>query len=181
MSHFVVTVAVPFDRDPDAVVASIARVLDPYDENKEVEPYVAHTPASIAADERYQGYLAKEPALTPVKWYGGTLDAEGNVLSTYNPKSKWDWWEVGGRWDGYLTLKDGQNVNVAVIRELAAEAVKAPFAYVDTEGEWHEKGQMGFFGMTRNEADDEVWVKEYLDWLLGLDKDIVLVAVDCHI
>lgn len=181
MSHFIVTVAVTFDRDPDAVVAAVTRALSPYDENIEVDPYVAHTPADMAADERYQSHIAKEPRITPTDWYGGTLDAEGNVLSTYNPKSKWDWWEVGGRWDGYLTLKDGQQVNVAVIRELAAEAVKAPFAYVDLDGEWHEKGKMGWFGIARDEAEEEVWVKEYLDWLLGLDKDTVLVAVDCHI
>ena len=29
---------------------------------------------------------------------GGT----GRVMSTYNPESKWDWWTVGGRWNGYF-------------------------------------------------------------------------------
>ncbi len=24
--------------------------------------------------------------------------------STYNPRSKWDWWEIGGRWRGFFTL-----------------------------------------------------------------------------
>ncbi len=28
------------------------------------------------------------------------LDEEGNRISTYNPKSKWDWWVIGGRFDG---------------------------------------------------------------------------------
>jgi hypothetical protein len=27
--------------------------------------------------------------------------------STYNPDSKWDWYELGGRWKGYFRLKDG--------------------------------------------------------------------------
>ena len=27
-------------------------------------------------------------------------DADGNIYSTYNPNSKWDWYEIGGRWSG---------------------------------------------------------------------------------
>jgi len=27
--------------------------------------------------------------------------------STYNPNSKWDWYELGGRWTGYFKLKEG--------------------------------------------------------------------------
>jgi hypothetical protein len=46
------------------------------------------------------------------QWYRGSddddrYDENGNELSTYNPKSKWDWYTVGGRWDGYFNLKDG--------------------------------------------------------------------------
>lgn len=29
---------------------------------------------------------------------GGT----GRVMSTYNPKSRWDWYSIGGRWNGYF-------------------------------------------------------------------------------
>jgi len=28
-------------------------------------------------------------------------------FSTYNPKSKWDWYQLGGRWNGFLKLKEG--------------------------------------------------------------------------
>jgi hypothetical protein len=34
------------------------------------------------------------------------LDDEGNVLSTYNPDSKWDYWSIGGRWDGLLAVRN---------------------------------------------------------------------------
>jgi hypothetical protein len=33
------------------------------------------------------------------------LNANGDRLSTYNPDSKWDWYEIGGRWQGMLILK----------------------------------------------------------------------------
>lgn len=39
------------------------------------------------------------------KQYG--FDADGLYrMTTYNPKSKWDWYEVGGRWSGYFKLKE---------------------------------------------------------------------------
>jgi len=34
------------------------------------------------------------------------ITAEGGVLSTYNPNSKWDWYQIGGRWQGMLILKN---------------------------------------------------------------------------
>lgn len=32
---------------------------------------------------------------------------DGSVRSTYNPDSKWDWYQIGGRWAGLLTVKKG--------------------------------------------------------------------------
>ncbi len=54
-------------------------------------------------------------AMTPEEWweknYGQydeyETDSDGNILSTYNPDSKWDWYQIGGRWSGMLKVKDG--------------------------------------------------------------------------
>ena len=35
----------------------------------------------------------------------GVVDKDGNIISTYNPDSKWDWYEIGGRWSGMLLIK----------------------------------------------------------------------------
>jgi hypothetical protein len=53
------------------------------------------TQPDLAGDHKY-GYVQ--------------LDAEGNVEKVFdrtNPNAKWDWWTVGGRWDGFLMLKEG--------------------------------------------------------------------------
>lgn len=47
------------------------------------------------------------------KKYGRDLNEDGDLISTYNPDSKWDWYAIGGRWDGQLRLKDGTPVNGA--------------------------------------------------------------------
>lgn len=36
-------------------------------------------------------------------------DEEGNEITTYNPDSKWDWYSIGGRWDGSLDKEQGKN------------------------------------------------------------------------
>ena len=35
-----------------------------------------------------------------------------------NPNAKWDWWEIGGRWKGFLNTKDGKQVNYAQIKDI---------------------------------------------------------------
>jgi hypothetical protein len=43
----------------------------------------------------------------------GIYDAENDrfgYLSTYNPKSRWDWWTLGGRWHGFYQLKPKVNL-----------------------------------------------------------------------
>lgn len=36
------------------------------------------------------------------------ITEDGSILSRYNPDSKWDWYTVGGRWQGMLMLKPGK-------------------------------------------------------------------------
>lgn len=55
------------------------------------------------------------------------FDREGNLISTYNPESKYDWYDIGGRWDGLLTLKEKDakgnpiTVNQAKIKDINFE------------------------------------------------------------
>lgn len=37
------------------------------------------------------------------------IDEDGNLWSTYNPNSKWDWYSIGGRFPGKLKAKDGKH------------------------------------------------------------------------
>lgn len=46
------------------------------------------------------------------------FDEDGNLLTTYNEDSKWDWYQVGGRWSDELILKDGTRVNSAKVKDL---------------------------------------------------------------
>lgn len=59
---------------------SVDDLLAPYDENLEVPPHMIKS----------------------------QLNEDINVLTTYNPQSKWNWYEIGGRWRGLLILKNNK-------------------------------------------------------------------------
>jgi hypothetical protein len=41
-------------------------------------------------------------------YYGYAFNKnDGTYGYYYNPNAKWDWWTLGGRWKGYLKLKEG--------------------------------------------------------------------------
>lgn len=44
-------------------------------------------------------------------WHGSKGEVEDGKLycwSTYNPDSKWDWYQTGGRWSGFFKMKPGK-------------------------------------------------------------------------
>lgn len=49
------------------------------------------------------------------------------------------------------------------------------------DGEWTERGEMGWFGMSANEMDEDEWRQQVLDLVAGLPDDTLLTMIDCHI
>lgn len=58
--------------------------------------------------------------------YSDSVGPDGDELSTYNPDSKWDWYDIGGRWSGDLRGYDGEGHNVLQIKDW-------DYNYVDPE------------------------------------------------
>jgi len=50
-------------------------------------------------------------------------DGEGKYGSWRNPNSKWDWYELGGRWGDFFTLKDGNTSDQAEKSEIDFKAM----------------------------------------------------------
>lgn len=133
-----------------------------------------------------------------VKWYEkDEIGKNGEVYSTYNPQSKWDWWRIGGRWDGLVSTdskrresKDqGFNFsdeheqlhnNVVIVSKLPRLKDNVPFALLTPDGKWHEKGDMGWWGMVKDEKKQDAWNQAVWD-ILDKYPDHLLVGIDCHI
>lgn len=102
MSHYAVLVIHKEDQD-------IEELLTPYDKNLEVEPYLKYRydEAIKKAKEEYGYRHCSNKELFKIFANDYRLiDINGDLYSTYNPNSKWDWYSIGGRFDGDLDLTD---------------------------------------------------------------------------
>lgn len=195
-------------------------------------------------------------------WCGvGERDPEMGVYGRWeNPNAKWDWYTCGGRWDGWLKLKDNSSANSAqkgdvdwqgmkqelidgelekyhkfheivngrivpnwdqlreeykddinkareiyhsdpVIKDLRNDRLfmfenlqyfqvgeeefisplsPSTFAVL-CDGQWYERGSMGWWGCVSDEKDQGTWNKQFNELIEGLPDDTLLTVVDCHI
>ena len=99
---------------------NIEELLAPYDENLEVEPYLKykHNDAIEMIKEEFvpfndflKEYSDEQLLEWYVKEYSAELLKDGDIYTTYNPNSKWDWYQIGGRFDGELMLTDEGRLN----------------------------------------------------------------------
>lgn len=127
MSHFTVAV-ITKERSREA----IEKILEPYWEEIEVEPYVDETKEQMIKkakkiQERYlkeieegkeftEQYILKyvnaktdEELYEAYKDEDDKYDENGNHLTTYNPNSKWDWYDIGGRWRNLILTPERNN------------------------------------------------------------------------
>ena len=217
MTHFTVGIIVPADKRP-AIQDFIAGQMAPYDENSSFEPYVCYSVEQAKAEidrdiARLERIIKREDpqynldkcreiltglrSTTPEQHYREYVqchkqfNAQGEPLSTSNPNSKWDWYVIGGRWDGWVTGNEqssnhGYNFgpqhqtlanNMATTEDALARDV-IPHAIITPDGEWHERGQMGWFATLITENED--WDAQAREILARYPGDH-LVIVDAHI
>ena len=154
----------------------------------------------------------------------------GDIWSTYNPNSKWDWYAIGGRWGCTLFAKDEDGeygyADEAFVRDIDFAKMRAElledltpyeeymsgntffkkeylqklypdeatyiqqntefstFAVVTPDGEWHEPGQMGWFGCSSETPEESIaWHQDYFENFIkpAIENDWYITLVDCHI
>lgn len=178
----------------DAIQEAIARQAENYDwavKTLDKDNISTHT------YDHCTKLVQKGPTLTPqeaweiVKDWGYEIDENDNLISHYNPDSRWDWYSIGGRWSGFLPLKDRDEegnpieTNVAYFDEIDWEYLLkekfTPFCYIDLDGDWHEKGEMGWFATVKDESPEEEWIKEFKEYVDSIDEDCLVTVVDFHI
>lgn len=187
--------------------------LAPFDENLEVPEYY-YDEVSERDKQRMMDYYSSETNVSfssfeecykeyGERWNGNRWrkceDGVWRIVSTYNPKSKWDWYQLGGRWSGkYIKLKPGatsgivgepswcskgNGIDAAKKGDITPEALAdnfVPYAYVK-DGEWHGKGEMGWWCVQSNCKAQEEWEKEFWDMFNSLPDDTMIWFYDLHI
>ncbi|MBX6315530.1 MAG: hypothetical protein IRY99_21850 [Isosphaeraceae bacterium] len=207
MTHFTVGIIVPNDRLSN-LVGFVAAQMEPYCEHTEAEPYVCYSVGKAEAEikhdihrleriieredpdydlDKCRALLAKLRSTTPEERYleyvqhHESFNARGEPLSTYNPKSKWDWYVIGGRWDGWIHGREASGEaaedNMATT-EQARERGIIPHAIVTPEGDWHERGQLGWWAILVTENED--WDAQAREILAAYTGHFLLI-LDAHI
>jgi hypothetical protein len=235
MSHFSVSVLISNDEyDPrnESVEDVVKRKLAPYQENNMrdcPEEYLEFSIETEEVKDSYEKYdfdgdleeFAKE-------YFGYVMNDDGEFGYWHNPNAKWDYWAIGGRWDGVLEVTHLDHpVNSARVKDIQWDEMKEKvresrgetydkafedmpdkaetrefiygvrkgeskeeyverglefetFACVDKDGDWYEKGEMGWFGAYDDENADKWDDKFFEEFIEPLDDNDLLVIVDCH-
>lgn len=123
-------------------------------------------------------------------------DEEGVLYrySTYNPKSKWDWYSLGGRWSGLIKLKKGtkgkkgspgvfdNEVGIDQARKGDIENFDELKTFaVLKDGVWYERGEMLWFAVVKDEKEEQQWEQELKKLVEGLPDNTLVSIYDCHI
>ena len=196
--HYTLIVAVP-------EWANVEDLMAPFDENLEVPGHWSDY-VSESEKEKFCNYYKEDVENFEDAYKRHGNDWNGNrwkknslgawrEWSTWNENAQWDWYEVGGRWPGRLTLKEGSESEPGVSfswgwsedekKKFLAEnprcadrAKKKDVANLEElsswalliDGEWIDVGDW---------KDDDKDLKVY-DYLKDLDDEIVLVCIDYH-
>lgn len=142
MSHSTVTVVVRHADTPAEAVQQAESMLEPYSEHLDV-PHTAPIPTpeverilSLATEDSLARKTLEEVTADPAartsllrvlgeymtgdpsngRWDGQTY----GYHTTSNPDGRWDWYSIGGRWQGFYTLKDGTDSEACLLGECGA-------------------------------------------------------------
>lgn len=186
MSHFNVAV---FSYHPE----DVEELLAPYNEQTEDEEYLEFEKAYESIEGiRAEYELSKQDGegfdAFVYRWYGYIYNKELDAYGFYsNPNAKWDWWEIGGRWHNELRLKQGERCDQAQVRDVdfsrdaEADTAFTCWAFLTPDGEWHEQGQMGWFGVGDDTKESRARFTLELESMLKSSPDLWITIVDCHI
>ncbi|SRR6266851_8556022 len=218
MTHFPVGIIIPPGTQRADIEGFLADQMAPYNENIEVEPYVCYSLDEAKADieaeirrfeqilgrndqdhnlEKCRKHLDQLRTTTPEGKYAEyvryheSFNDQGEPISTYNADSKWDWYRIGGRWDGWITGNEqssdgGFNFgthhetvanNMATTKQAIDRGI-IPHAIITPDGQWHERGNMGWFAVLLTENDS--WDSEAKALLARYPRHRIII-VDAHI
>jgi hypothetical protein len=198
MTHFLTLVIIPGTTAPDEVEEVVRRLLAPFDVNLPVAPYKVYLTGQdrerLAA--RY-GVPADKLAPFLLQSRQGWREDEHGLyrLTTANPQARLDSCKIGGRWNGALrpsshgkraVFPGGDKYERFAGNVLPVKLVCQPdhnpicHALVTPDGEWHERGTAGWWGVLSNEKDENEWDREVAA-IFQRYQDHLLVGVDCHI
>lgn len=181
--HFIGFVMIEPQADIELATAG---TMAPFDQHREVTQYRVHLdhPGLLRMASHYGIAPANLHALAEKMedwtFYKGGVDADGlYYVTNCNPDGYFDWYEIGGRWNGWL---NGENVitagNLASDKKLKK---RLPYFILTPDGDWIKREYSYLVGnLIKTETmSDVAWLKK-VRRLLERWPDHQVVCVDAH-
>jgi hypothetical protein len=185
--HYCVFVMIGPDTD---IETGVAKALAPFEEALTVEPYRIHFDHSevqwMSAYFNIPPANLHELAKRMPDWTGdpGGVDREGLYrLAAFNPDGRWDWYEIGGRWGGYIPHSRGNALKAKTLANAAYLKDCLPYFVLTPDGEWLEHERYYVAGdlesVKTEQLKDGEWLAIVRETLLRWP-DHRVVCVDIH-
>ena len=136
MSHFVVGVILENGTKEKDIYNKITEMMEPYQENNMGDcpkQYLEFLPV----DEEDMEYYKNDYEKPKNKYKYDSFDKYMEECTSYeynaavksygyyeNPNAKWDWYEIGGRWNNMLKLTDGSHADYSYINAIDFAGMK---------------------------------------------------------
>lgn len=162
MSHFTVMV---FGHNAEDQLA-------PYDENIRIAPTITGKVSKEEKQQMIDYYKKPENGGHEFPTFDELYKMKGNdwnsntwtkndkgkwcEVSTYNPKSKWDWYQLGGRWTGFLKLKNGAKGELGEHSLVSTRRAESGFADSAMKKDIDFEGMRNLAGEKASERYDKV-------------------------
>jgi len=175
-----------FIGETNSIEAAVDRALAPFDESRLVPPWKNHLHAGEIADMAANFGVPPDDlgtlAARMPEWAAcaGGIDRRGlYALRITNPRGRWDWYTIGGRWQ---RLPPGNRIRASELLHSPRLEELLPHDFVTPDGRWHSRerpvrkpdGNLGF--RRRRPA---LWLAEFRAALASHPEHLV-VFVDRH-
>jgi hypothetical protein len=174
--------------DTAASDSAVAMALAPFDESLEVPPYRDYVDAAelgrMSAHYCIPATDLSALASRIEDWRSrpGGVDSRGlYAITTLNPSGRWDWYQIGGRWDGFIPGSRRNVIRVATLLKDDRLCRCLPYQIVTPDGRWLEDENASWF-TPPTDADRERearWYARVRDVLASYPGHRV-VCVDVH-
>ena len=108
-------------------------------------------------------------------------EGSGKQIVRYNEEGEWDWFVIGGRWDGYFTkqVPSGNNYEDNLKNNIiqVAYLTEYPGTIITSDGKWHSS--RGWNRKTKNFDERPDW-EMHCKTLYSKYRDHYAVTVDYH-
>lgn len=116
MSHFIVAVFHKPGQSIEDILAPFCEQDERYFQFERIDKPQSQLEAEYKERKEEYKYTSFEQFME--KWYGAVQNIHGEWGYMCNPNAKWDWYQEGGRWDGFFHLKGGGETNEAEVSEI---------------------------------------------------------------